>query len=83
MFSAFPGVFNMWRFLLDARAIVSHHIYIPLQLIPFLHHLSILMESCTLLVTDVIKVFREVMEMAICKMQLDAHVATKRFVALQ
>src|SRR6218665_2709729 len=71
----------MWRFSLDAPAIVSHHIYIPSHLILFLYRLYILVESFTFLVTDVIKVFREVMEMTICKIQLNAHVATKRFVA--
>src|SRR6218665_101344 len=66
----------MWRFSLDATARdVSHHIYIPSHLISFLYRLYILVESFTFLVTDVIKVFREVMEKTLCKIQLNAYVA--------
>ena len=80
---AFPGEFDLRTISLDAPTIVSHHMYIPSTLIPFLHNLQILVESFTLFITDSTEVFREVSKMAMQKMHLDAHVATERFVALQ
>lgn len=80
---AFPGVFSMWTISLNAPTIVSQHMFIPSTLIPCLYDLQILVESFTLLITDCTKVFREVIQMAMQKMQLDAHVATQRFVGLQ
>lgn len=57
--------------------------YIPSTLIPSFNDLEILVESFTLLITDCTKVFREVRKVAMQKMHLDAHIASKHFVALQ
>ena len=64
-------------------SIVSHHIYIPYTLIPFLQEFQILVESFILLIADHIKVFQEVSKMGMQKMELDARVAIKHFVAIQ
>ena len=64
-------------------SIVSHHIYIPYTLIPFLHEFQILVESFILLIADHIKIFQEVSKMAMPKMELDVIVAIKHFVAIQ
>ena len=77
-FCAFSFV-GRYIFPMQHPAVVAHHICILLTLIPSLHFLDILVKSLTLLFTNSTKIFREVIEMGVQKMEFKTHRAFQIF----
>ena len=57
--------------------VICHHFYVPSSLVSFLHCLYILVESLTLFIANIIKIFWKLIQVAVEKMHFDTHTDTK------
>ena len=68
---------------LQCPAIVCHHTWGPLVLVPLFHSQNVLVKSFTMFVTDFAEIFREEFQVGLQKVDFQTHIASHSFVRSQ